>query len=698
MLENFVAAELSSVLGAYIEDFSPSQVLGLGVLGVWNGQMSLQHLRLRRDAFDAFELPFRVANGYIGRLDISVPWTRLQTEPVCVRVHDLYVSLDTDFSWDDEMQRRAADLLKKNVLLQSERRSKGQRPGFDASFAERLLDSILDNLRVEMMRVHIRVEDRVVCGSARTPTALSLRLQSLTAESCDQNAQRCFTSRSDSFLYKSVRLSGLSVHWHSPEHDAAAEHHERDDDRNDDDRNDDDDDDDGSSVHSMTLDPERFSHTMSSVFSDDARSWLQMHSSLSRSHSMASTSFPRTPPVSPTDTAAAAATTTKALPAIIRMPCLLWPVDASMMLRISRIDFAQSSSQVPKFSVEFDFEQLSLTISQQTWQEIADLLRALIAFQQRVDRFGASDMDVTTPTPTDAVIDAPVRPEGSPTAEPRLWWRFASAAALAFDRRHRRRRRRHPQWSWTYMRAFRVDLRAYIGLWKAYLRSSTGSTGSTGTAADSEDVRSEAAAGDAATSGGYDEEPMRAIEARWSVSQVLLMRSIAEHELAGEEALAEVQKQRQSRRRRRLTSTGVFRSVFRRWLSRGQTNDDDENDIDDDENDIDDDDELQQVFLFLYMQQQELIHCCYRSMCFLGSATTQLPRCNCWRSLPAASPARSSAAACAWGRAASISSAPTKRRLRSCSCKASTCKSSSDRRPPCVSSTPHRCSAFHCRL
>ena len=53
--------------------------------------MELNDLKLKRNAFDAFDIPVVVVQGYIGKLVINVPWSSLQSSPVVAEVSDVYI-------------------------------------------------------------------------------------------------------------------------------------------------------------------------------------------------------------------------------------------------------------------------------------------------------------------------------------------------------------------------------------------------------------------------------------------------------------------------------------------------------------------------------------------------------------------------------------------------------------------------------
>ena len=64
-----VANVLNKVLGDWIENLD-SKNLNLSVL---SGEILLQDLRVKSDAFDNLGLPFRLVHGFLGKLSAKIP-------------------------------------------------------------------------------------------------------------------------------------------------------------------------------------------------------------------------------------------------------------------------------------------------------------------------------------------------------------------------------------------------------------------------------------------------------------------------------------------------------------------------------------------------------------------------------------------------------------------------------------------------
>lgn len=87
MLESLAATLLNRLLGSYIENFDPTQLN----VGIWDGNVKLKNLKLRKDCFDGLHLPIDVKFGILGDLVLNVPWSSLKNKPVKVNIEDCYL-------------------------------------------------------------------------------------------------------------------------------------------------------------------------------------------------------------------------------------------------------------------------------------------------------------------------------------------------------------------------------------------------------------------------------------------------------------------------------------------------------------------------------------------------------------------------------------------------------------------------------
>lgn len=73
-------------------------------VSLWGGDVSLTNLDLRLDVLEEeFRLPFNLVSGHIHELQIHVPWTRLQSEPIVLTINTIecVLKLPNDGDKDD---------------------------------------------------------------------------------------------------------------------------------------------------------------------------------------------------------------------------------------------------------------------------------------------------------------------------------------------------------------------------------------------------------------------------------------------------------------------------------------------------------------------------------------------------------------------------------------------------------------------
>ncbi|VDN85297.1 unnamed protein product [Brugia pahangi] len=94
MLENLVAWVLNNYVGEYLENLNTDQ-LSIALL---QGQVELENVPLKKSALRKFDIPLKVKSGLLGKLTLSVPLTRLRSEPWVIKMSDLLVLLEPSTS------------------------------------------------------------------------------------------------------------------------------------------------------------------------------------------------------------------------------------------------------------------------------------------------------------------------------------------------------------------------------------------------------------------------------------------------------------------------------------------------------------------------------------------------------------------------------------------------------------------------
>ena len=218
MLEGLVAGLLNRFLGMYVKNFDANQLN----VGIWNGDVKLRNLELRREALDQLHLPVNVVEGHLGQLTMSIPWTNLRGKPVRITIEDIFLLAapkeDSDYNEEEEVQREHAVKMEKleNAELLKQRNVNGQsseEQQKSQSFTESMTNAIIDNLQVSIKGIHIRYEDSI--SAPGHPFALGLTLKEFSAVSTDSDWRPSFIQSSQGTTNKLTVLNELAFYWNT---------------------------------------------------------------------------------------------------------------------------------------------------------------------------------------------------------------------------------------------------------------------------------------------------------------------------------------------------------------------------------------------------------------------------------------------------------------------------------------------------
>lgn len=218
MLEGLVAGLLNRFLGMYVKNFDPGQLR----VGIWSGDVILRDLELRREALDQLKLPINVAEGHLGKLTLSIPWSNLRGAPVKAYIENVFLLAspkeETEYNEEDEERRRqrlkmekldSAELIKERSQegLSQEEQQRSQ------SFTQSLVAKVIDNLQVTVKNIHVRYEDSI--SAPNHPFALGFTLAEFSAVSTDGDWKPTFIQDSTKTTHKLATLEALSLYWNT---------------------------------------------------------------------------------------------------------------------------------------------------------------------------------------------------------------------------------------------------------------------------------------------------------------------------------------------------------------------------------------------------------------------------------------------------------------------------------------------------
>lgn len=215
MLEGLVANLLNRFLGMYVRNFDPKQLN----VGIWNGDVKLRDLELKREALDQFKLPINVVKGHLGQLTMAIPWTNLRGKPVRINIEDVFLlaAPKEDEDYDAEEEERRAHAVKMEKLesaeLLKERSTEGMSPEEqrkNQSFTQSLVTAIVDNVQISIKNIHIRYEDSI--SDPGHPFAAGITLREFSAVSTDEGWRPTFVTGGSS-THKLANLGAFAFYW-----------------------------------------------------------------------------------------------------------------------------------------------------------------------------------------------------------------------------------------------------------------------------------------------------------------------------------------------------------------------------------------------------------------------------------------------------------------------------------------------------
>ncbi|OQR68370.1 vacuolar protein sorting-associated protein 13D-like [Tropilaelaps mercedesae] len=227
MLEGLVAWVLNNSVGRYVENLNTSQ-LSVGIL---QGQVELEDLPLKKEAFRQLLFPLEIKNGYIGKVVLKIPVTRIRTDPWTIIVERLYVvvgpvSLD---QYNGELYEELKQINKLSKLNAFEaewkaarlrRESRNENEYYSHSYSSwltygsSLMSSAISNLQLHIQDVHVRYEDvDPVTGNS---FAWGLLVKSAQSEHVAGNSSPTsgdLPKNAKSYVSQQLQLRGVSLYW-----------------------------------------------------------------------------------------------------------------------------------------------------------------------------------------------------------------------------------------------------------------------------------------------------------------------------------------------------------------------------------------------------------------------------------------------------------------------------------------------------
>ncbi|EGZ10653.1 hypothetical protein PHYSODRAFT_441359, partial [Phytophthora sojae] len=240
MFEKVVESVLEEYVSEWVEGLDSEKMK----VALFAGKVEFRDLRMRGAALDKFQLPMKMKSGSVGRLSIKVPWKRLTSQAVKIKVEDVFLvveptdqdearrSEEDDDSyalrtrWAKQQEVRMLELLetvKNDGSTTSESEGAGAGAGAGAGdsdptaswgYRKKILNTILDNVSFEFSNIHIRYEDSKHLASS-IPLALGLTIDSIVISTTNANGQEEFVDRAQArtaFVHRRLEMVQASVY------------------------------------------------------------------------------------------------------------------------------------------------------------------------------------------------------------------------------------------------------------------------------------------------------------------------------------------------------------------------------------------------------------------------------------------------------------------------------------------------------
>uniref|UniRef100_A0A0K0DCQ1 Ricin B-type lectin domain-containing protein n=1 Tax=Angiostrongylus cantonensis TaxID=6313 RepID=A0A0K0DCQ1_ANGCA len=261
MLENIVAWVLNNYIGEYLENLNTDQ-LSVALL---SGQVELENVPLKKSALRKLDLPVEVKAGLLGKLTLSVPITRLKSEPWVLKLFDflLFVfykpgdvfegtisqlemifkaieptyldaklsevlvvigPLTPDHRYDVEAVERVEQQKKEQMLDELEERHKAELLSLldlpvpvsqDTWWGASLISTVLNNIQLILNNVHIRYEDNLSLPNGLVFNC-GVHIQTMTVQTTNAAGKPGFVEPQNGVnVFKKLELKGFSLYWNS---------------------------------------------------------------------------------------------------------------------------------------------------------------------------------------------------------------------------------------------------------------------------------------------------------------------------------------------------------------------------------------------------------------------------------------------------------------------------------------------------
>jgi len=218
MFEQFVSDLLVRYL--HLDDYIKGLDSKHLTIALWNGDVTLENLKLRKKSLNKLDLPIVVKGGTIGKLRLKVPWHNISNERIIITFEKIFLivgpkvlsQMTLEEIEKQELQKKKNHLELAEILKKEQQQEREQTEKQGGTFTS-YFTKIVDNIQFTIKDLHIRYEDEV----AATPFTFGVTLEEVSAVSADERWKPAFLTQEHKLIHKLVSLKNLALYWNPNE-------------------------------------------------------------------------------------------------------------------------------------------------------------------------------------------------------------------------------------------------------------------------------------------------------------------------------------------------------------------------------------------------------------------------------------------------------------------------------------------------
>jgi len=220
ILETVVSTVLNKVLGQYIDGLEPTKLN----LSFWTGHVSMENLQIKPSVLEELtNLQLVLKEAVIQRLDVSIPWTHLRSQPIVITIRGVHVTVTPKekFEWSREKEIQ----IKRDAVhqLEASKSNETQPTKVDRSkpvgYFDSLVTSIADNVQVELEDIRFSFEN----SNTKVPdfpiVSFGVVLNKASLYGTNETFSDPEFNLSHLLLHKAIRVKGLGIYWKELPHE-----------------------------------------------------------------------------------------------------------------------------------------------------------------------------------------------------------------------------------------------------------------------------------------------------------------------------------------------------------------------------------------------------------------------------------------------------------------------------------------------